>query len=295
MRARRTTIWSVSYKIFGGLAVKIVKHFTDLGSSILKSGMKVSLEAYVSFLILVVISTTISATLITFLYMYFILGASIQYSLMITAGITLTAFIAAFGVVYSYPYLKASSFGTRIDEGLPYAVAHMAVLATAGATPEEIIRSVARIPGDPVGEFMRDIVRDIDLMGMDIVTALEKARQRSPSVTLSEFLAEIIGIVRTGGNLRDFLVSYSRTLLSTQAIKAREFAETLSTLAELFIILMVVFPLLLITMFSIMSLLGGTIMGLGLGTIMSIITYILVPILGITFLIILDALIPRGG
>jgi len=170
----------------------------------------------------------------------------------------------------------------------------MAVMATAGATPEEIIRSVASIPKDSVAEFMSDVVRDIDLLGKDIVTALEAAKERSPSRTLEEFLAEISAIIRTGGDIRDFLISYGRSILSSKAIEAKEFSETLSTLAEVFIILMVVFPLLLIIMFSIMALLGGTIAGISIDTVMMIMTYMVVPAIGIAFLIILDQVIPKG-
>ena len=287
-------MWGIFYALFGGIANRIIGHFTDLRKSLLKSRMKVALEAYVSFIIFITIMAGLISFIISYVYLAYILHFPLILILIISIPISILSASIAFAATYSYPSLKASTFATRIEDDLPYAISHMAVMATAGATPEEIIRSVASIPKDAVAEFMSDVVRDIDLLGMDIVTALEAAKERSPSRTLEEFLSELSAIIRSGGDVRDFLISYGRSLLSSKAIEAKEFSETLSTLAEVFIILMVVFPLLLIIMFSIMALLGGTIAGISIDTVMMIMTYIVVPAIGIAFLIILDQVIPKG-
>jgi len=288
-------LWSISYNLLGGIVKKWIKYFTDLGESLLKARIKRSLEVYVSFLTLMSITAFIVSFSGGFIYTYYILRYPISLSLLITLGIAVLSSAAMFASIYMYPSLKAGAFASRIDEDLPYAIAHMNVMASAGATPEDIFRSVASIPGDAVGEFMKDIVRDIDLLGLDLVTAIRRARDRAPSKTLESFLGEMEAIITSGGDLPDFLSSYGREILSTKAIEAKEFSETLGTLAEVFIIMMVVFPLLMIVMLSIMSLVGGTIMGMSLSMLMWLITYIMVPILGIIFLIMLDQVIPRGG
>ena len=287
-------VFSLSYRIFGRCVTRILPHFKDLRSSLLKSRMKTSLESYVSFLIL---SSLISFAASFAAAAYFVTATyalPLWLTLLISFAIAIIASSLTFGALYAYPSVRASAFGRRIEDDLPYAVAHMSVLATAGAPPEAIIRSVAAVPRDAIAEFMSDVVRDMDLLGMSLIDALEAAKERSPSRSLTDFLSELTAIVRTGGDLRGYLISFSRSLLGAKAIEAREFGETLSTLAEVFVILMVVFPLLLLVMFSVMSLVGGTVAGVSIDFLMVLITYIIVPVLGLSFLIILDQIMPRG-
>ena len=287
-------LWSISYNLFGGFIRRWLKYFSDLGESILKARIKRSLEVYVSFLVLMTLISFIVSFIAGFIYMSYAIKFPSYLSILIALGIALLSSATTFAGIYMYPSLKASAFASRIDADLPYAIAHMNVMASAGATPEDIFRSVASVPGDAVGEFMTDMIRDIDLLGMDLVTAIRRARDRAPSKTLESFLSEMEAIITSGGNLPDFLSSYGREILGTKAIEAKEFSETLGTLAEVFIIMMVVFPLLMIVMLSIMSLVGGTIMGMSLSMLMWLITYVLVPMLGIMFLVMLDQVIPRG-
>lgn len=287
-------IWHFSYLLFNGVTRRVIRRFYDLGKSLLKARIKIALEVYVSFIFLATSLAFIISFLTSFIIIYLIINYPLIITLIITIPLSILISALTFITIYSYPSLKAGVLATRIEDDLPYAVIHMSVMATAGATPEAIIRSVASVPKDSVAEFMKDVVRDLDLLGMDLITALEKAKERAPTKTLEDFLSEMIVIIRTGGNIENFLTSYSRTLLDTKALEVKELSETLSTLAEVFIILMVVLPLLLIIMFSLMSLIGAVIAGLDIKTLMSLITYVIVPILGIVFLIILDTIIPRG-
>lgn len=286
-------LWGLSYRIFGKLTNRVVDYFSDLESSILKSGIKVALESYISLLFLITSLSFITSFTILMYYLLMISNITFVFSVIIAfaASILMSSFV--FVLIYSFPSLKASFLAGRIEEELPFAVAHMNVLALGGMTPEEIFRAIASVD-DAVGNFMKDLVRDIDVLGLDLPTALARARERAPSKSLESFLAEAEAVVVSGGNISDFLQSYAHELLSTQTIQTKEFSETLGTLAEVFIILMVVFPLLMIVMLSIMSIIGGNIMGLSLSTLMMIITYVVVPALGFIFLILLDQLMPRG-
>ena len=287
-------IWGFTYGLVGKYIRRWIKYFLDLRESLLKSRLKISLEAYVSFLFFATILIFISSFIGSIIYVYYIAGYNVFYTILVSLGISVLAGAGSFAVIYSYPSLKASSIASRIDEDLPYAIAHMNVLASAGVSPEQIIISVASVKDDAVAEFMKDVVRDVDLLGMDIITAIRNAKDRAPSRTLEGFLAEMEATISTGGDMKEFLSSYGREILGTKAIEAKEFSETLSTMAEVFIIMMVVFPLLMIVMLSIMSLVGGNLLGLSLSKLMWLITYLLVPIFGISFLVMLDQIMPRG-
>ncbi|MEM2210996.1 MAG: type II secretion system F family protein [Nitrososphaerales archaeon] len=288
----KSNIWFIGYKF-----IKVdflLPYLQDLRPKLLKSGLKVSLEAYASTIIFFSILASITSFIIGLL-IGFVYHLPLWLNTLFSIASSMLGYATVFAILYTYPSLKANSIGRRINEELPFAVGHMAVLAASGATPESIFRSLAEAaPRDAIGDFAKHIIRDIDLFGKDLVTSLELARERSPSRGFTEFLDELIGIIRRGGDLKAFLISQSTTLMATREIAAREFSETLSTLAEFYLILLVVFPLFLLVMFSVMSLVSRTIMGISIDLLASYITYLLIPLLGIAFLIGLDAIMPRG-
>ena len=287
-------IWSFSYRILGKIASRWTKYFKDLSDNILKAGINASPDAYISFLWLSTITSFAGSFIISYIYFYFIQGFTLFHSIILAISTTVLFTLIVFIIIYAYPSIRAGMWARRIDEDLPYAVAQMNVMAIAGATPENIFRSVATTSGDAVGEFFQYIVRDIDLLGYDLVTAIRKARDRSPSKVLESFLGEIEAVITSGGDLPSFLDSYNKELLGTKAIQAKEFSETLSTLAEVFLILVIVFPLLMIIILSIMSIIGGTVFGLDASTLMWILTYVIIPAVGVVFLAFLDQIMPRG-
>ncbi|MDW8045611.1 MAG: type II secretion system F family protein [Nitrososphaerota archaeon] len=287
-----SSIWFIGYKI---MRVNfLLPYLQDLRPKLLKSGLRVSLEAYASTIVFFSILASIISFIIS-LIIGFIYNLPFWLNILFGIASSILGYATVFIVFYTYPSIKVNSLARRINEELPFAVGHMAVLAASGATPESIFRSLAEAaPRDAIGEFCKLIIRDISLFGKDLVTSLELAKERSPSRSLTEFLDELIAVIRRGGDLRAFLTSQATSLLAAREIAAREFSETLSTLAEFYVILLVVFPLFILIMFSMMALITRTILGISIEMLASYVTYILIPLLGIAFLIALDAIMPRG-
>ena len=119
-------------------------------------------------------------------------------------------FILVGGMTYSifmiYPSFKSSIRKVNIDTQLPHAVMYMYALSRGETNIIEIIRSVATLPnvyGEVSKEFAK-ILRDMELLGIDFMTALRNLQNETPSQNLSELLGNLITLIDNGGEITDF-------------------------------------------------------------------------------------------
>jgi flagellar protein FlaJ len=171
----------------------------------------------------------------------------------------------------------------------------MAILASAGVSPERIFQSLSNLSAPLAASIeSKDGVRDVNLFGLDIISALEKASERTPSGKFSEILEGFIATVHSGGNLAAYLREKSTQHMKLKRISLRKFSDTLSTLSEFYVALLITGPLLLVIMLAVMAMLGGGNLGiLSPNLILNILTYVGIPVGTIMFLIILDAVSPK--
>jgi flagellar protein FlaJ len=285
--------WLVTQRVLGSSVNRVLPHFEDLQSKLLKSGMKVSFPAYVSFVIF--------SSLLVFLGVFLaitILGAISKVFgvilLAVAAAVGTLLGVAAFSFTYYYPSLIADSKRRQLDEELPFAVSQMGVLAIAGIAPERIFRSLMTSGYRSVVQNQaRDMVRDIDLFGADFLSALESAMERSPSKLFSDVLDGFLAAVKTGGDLKGYLLSSVRSLMETRRILAKQLIDTLGMLAETYVSILVVFPITLMIVFSVIGMLSGSLGGVSILTVIVSLTYVVIPALAIAMIILLDAIIPK--
>ena len=102
--------------------------------------------------------------------------------------------------------LSISSKARKIDANLPLTANFMAVLASAGMPPERIFRSLANV-GDEfgVGEEVRRIIGDIELLGLDLNSALKNGSLRSASQKFGAMLDGVVTTSHMGGDLSAYL------------------------------------------------------------------------------------------
>lgn len=285
--------WVTSYRLLGAKIARFLPLFEDLRPSLLKSGRKISYEAYVS---LTFFSATIgfAAGFLATFALTLVLGVGILGALLLALGIGLLGGSLGFMVTYGYPSLAADGRKRQLDEDLPFSISQMAILAAAGLPPERIFRSVAELEmKSVVAEESRTIIRDVDLLGFDMLTAMQRARERSPSKYFADFLEGFIATTRSGGDLKKYLLSSAKELMETRRILAKQLVDTLGMVAESYVSMLVVFPLILLIMFSVMGLVGGGIGGFSVFTVMALVTYVLVPLLAVAVIVLLDAMIPK--
>ena len=74
-------------------------------------------------------------------------------------------------------------------------------------------------------------------------------------------------------------------------VAAKQLIETLAAFAEVYVELLVVFPLLIIVMFSVMALIGNGLAGFSVTTMMVFVSYLVIPLCAVAVLVMLDGIL----
>jgi len=143
---------------------------------------------------------------------------------------------------------------------LPYAASYTAAMSAANATPMRIFRSLAQAE-DLYGEIAHDsamVYRDLNVLGYDLLTAIRSAVERSASLWATEFFQGMAGTLSSGGNLKLYFLNRAEHYMRENRTRLQEFLETLSMMAESYIVVAVAMPLFLIVMLVIMYWVSGS-------------------------------------
>ena len=163
------------------------------------------------------------------------------------------------GLYYlSLPTAKSKNRGKNIDRYLPYATNFINTMSLAGISPAEIFEtlSTVKLYGDIQKEAQK-ITTEIELMGIDTITALKNAIHISPSEKFKEFIQGMIGVIQSGSELGPYFNRCVEKYMQSDLFERRRNLESLAIMAEAFVVTVIAFPLFLVIIFSIMGLTSG--------------------------------------
>jgi flagellar protein FlaJ len=258
--------------------------FPKIQKALKQSGSETSLRGYVgmalfSSLIATIISLLIGLLLISFIFLT-------------TTDLFSTLFLFLFGVISSFligilvffgiiklPNLSIKNRAVSLESALPTVSSYMSAMTSAGVPPAPIFASLAAEKSLPkvVTQEADRINRDIEILGLDVLRALEAAAYRSPSERWAGFLQGMIGTVNSGGDLTQYLSTETKSFMKLKQEKTKEFIENLGVLAEIFMVLGVVTPLFFVVMVAILSILSED--NQGSVVLLFTITYLIIPLL----------------
>ena len=284
----RLGFWGTSYVLYAPYTKRFERFFADTRKDLAMSGLRVTFHAYVAGALFVSTVAGIAGALAGFSAAFYA-GMPLGYVLLLPAGSGALGFVGSVAAFYFVPSTRARSRGHKLATELPYAAGHMSVLATAGVTPERIFEVLAtEEEGGVIAEEAKTIVRDMATMGMDLSQAIDAEVKRSPSDSFSEFLDGFRAASTTGSDLNAYLQRAASTMMLNKRLQAKAVGENVGVVAEIYTIVLVVAPLLLLIMFSVMGAIVGTIGGLDIVTLMYLIAYLFVPVGGLVSLIMAD-------
>ncbi len=119
-----------------------------------------------------------------------------------------------FFLLQMMPQITVKNRAARLIEELPHFIGYMATLATSGLSLEGIFKSIAS--EDSKDEIVKDskfITRNIDTMGMDLVTAINDLINRSPPGPYADLLEGAIITVQSGGQLKEYFIATGKVQL----------------------------------------------------------------------------------
>lgn len=151
---------------------------------------------------------------------------------------------------------RAAARERRIEATLPRAVAFMYALARSGMPLPRILRTLAdneAVYGEAAAEF-GVAVREIDAVGTDVLTALERTRRRTPSDALAELTASLTTVVDSDQQLADYLATHHERCREAAAADQEQELAYLSAAAEAYVTVLVVGLLFVLTTLTIIGL-----------------------------------------
>lgn len=220
-----------------------------------KADISMVYQEYYSMVLMNILAGFLSSFLSTlFLYLLFPTNATALLLLVVTSVVPVVI-----GLVYlQLPASKAKARGKKIDLHLPYVANFINTMSVAGISPSEVFGTLASIP--LYGEVQKEakkITTEIELMGVDAVTALKHAIAISPSRKFKEFLQGIVEVLQSGSELSPYFDRCVDRYMFDDLQDRKKNLESLAIMAESFVVTVIAFPLFLVIIFSIMGLTGG--------------------------------------
>jgi len=288
--------WTYAYKILGSRIHGLLPHFNDLHINLKKGGVKIVFPAYLSFMIIastaafIITMAILPFSLPMILHVRFLSVENFVLSIMFAALSSVTTLI----LIYAYPGMKSGNRRIPIEVNLPYISSFLALLSSSNVPPRTIFRSVARV--DTLREVRQEfsnMVRDVEVFGQDLLTSILENAKYTPSDKLREILNGYVITVRTGGNPTEYLQISTENIMKEKMVKLDLMLESLSALAEIYVMVLVAMPLLFVVMFATLGMLGGAGGAINPALLLYLLTYVGIPIMATILIVIISTFAVR--
>lgn len=205
--------------------------------------------------------------------------------------ILLFALIGAAAVALGFPFYLQNQIENKkrdIDTRIPYALAFMSILASSGATPLDIIRRIAREDYGQISNEFRKVLFRVDVLGEDVVTAMNGLVQNTPSDLFRDICIDITNIIYGGGGLKSYLETKSKELMAIRRQTYKEFVESLAVFAEGYLGGVVMTITLAVLGVVISGALGIQLISFSSSELFTFLVYLIIPLINIVFLQLLE-------
>ena len=272
-----------SYRIFGGIAPKFLGNIFEFKGNLKKAGMKIYAETYVTMMFFTALLTTpvtVIALVLVYLYKIVFLVFLVPLPLFVLIVFMLT------------PLMKAGERGSALEREMPFAAAYITVMATGGIAPYMSIKRLSKVELMPaMRREAREIMRDVEIFGIDPLSALEDSARNHPLDIYRDFIAGYASTVIVGGDISHFLEEKTHDIFRARSMRIKAAAERLGTLLESFVIVMVLMSLTFYILFSVDAIYST---GVSMYSSMILYTYLFAPMLSIVFIYLAHDMQPKS-
>jgi flagellar protein FlaJ len=276
------TLEAWSFRIFGGIAPSFLKNVFEFKDYLERAKIRIYAETYVSLMFFIA-TLTLPAMFVSIAIVYF-------YGFMPIIFLIPLPFYVMIGFLL-IPISRAGDRANNLEREMPFASAYISVMASGGISPYTSFRRLSEVELMPAmqGEA-REIIKDVEIFGVDPLTAIEQAARKNPLDIFKDFLSGYASTVIIGGDIGHFLERKAEDIFKTRALRVKAAAERLGMLLETFIIVMVLMSLCFYILFSVESIYS---VGLGLGSGIILYTYLFTPMLSMMFIYLAHSMQPK--
>jgi flagellar protein FlaJ len=279
-----------SFRLFGRYAPYFLKNIFPTTKSALEKGrVKIYPETYISlmfFIALLTVPVSISAGFIALYFGFLPLFILVPLPLFVMMG---------FIVI---PMNNASERSTGLEREMPFAAAYISVMSSGGIAPYSSFKRLTQVDLMPaMSKEARDIIKDVEIFGVDPLSALDIASKKTPLDMFKDFLAGYASTVIIGGDIGHYLERKAEDIFKARALRVKAAAERLGMLLETFIIVMVMMSLCFYILFAVNNIQTGvsTSANQDIASYSGILlyTYIFTPMLSVMFVYLAHSMQPK--
>lgn len=282
----------IAFGIFGEYFRRRRAKFGSVRENLMKARIYVPVERWLSnaaFYSIIGVIFALFIYLLMKVMLSFILKSEFAFGFGLTdiiliPVVILIAFFSVFFGFYFLPQIKVWERKGKIEELLPYAIGYISSMAAIGVIPYKIFKKLSEMEENygEVSEEAKQIVRDVELLGFDFITALRNLATATASPQMRSFMQGAVTTALSRGEMGAYFINASKMYMEERRRKYGDFITMLGLFAEFYVVGLVAGPLLIIVVMAIMCFLGSA----SLATLAAII-YIIIPLgsAGFIFLI----------
>jgi flagellar protein FlaJ len=273
---------ALSFRLFGGMAPTFLKNIYEFKTMLERARIKIYPETYVSMMFLFAVLTipvSMVSIALLFLFGFMPLLFLVPLPLYVMVGFLLI------------PMSKASDRAAGIEREMPFAAAYVSVMASGGIAPYSSFKRLSQVELMPaMRSEAKEIIKDVEIFGIDPLTALGTAAKKNPLDIFRDFISGYASTVIIGGDIGHFLERKAEDIFKARALRVKAAAERLGMLLETFIIVMVMMSLCFYILFSVDSIYST---GVSIYSGIILYTYLFTPLLSIMFIYLAHSMQPK--
>jgi flagellar protein FlaJ len=191
---------------------------------------------------------------------------------------------------YAIPKIAAHDRASKLDLEVPFAGTYISVMATGGLSPYASLRRLKDCSLLPnISKTVKNIEVDVQIRGLDPVTAMEESAQHLPSRDYKDLMMGYASTLRTGGDVIHYLLVRTETMFRDLVTKVRAFGERAATLMESYIAVSILTTLSLTIIYMTSIAFQGFWTGVFTAESFLLYSYFLVPAISILFVYLSDS------
>jgi len=274
---------STAYKVFGAQGKKIATSSPEMRDQILKSNLRITPEGLVS---LALFTTVISIIPVVICVALGLLLHIIFLFLVVLAPPII------FVLIWNLPKASQSSRAEAINNELAMLIGFLGVLSGGGVSPISTLRRISNmgkiLPAS--AKEAKRILIDIEVFGVDPITAFENAAKYMPNKQFAEFLYGYTTVLKVGGDVKNYVNNKLKETLNQNSSKVRRITDSVGTLAEAYLTVTAVMGITLFSLFQLEGVIAHN--NSGLQT-LYLFSYLVVPAISGLFIFIIDGTQPK--
>lgn len=274
---------AVAYKLFGAQGKKMASSTPQMREQILKSNLRISPDGLISLSIFAAVLSLVPVAICIGLALT--LGISYFFIAVVAPPIV-------FVIVWNLPKISQGSRSSALDNELAMFIGFMSVLSGGGVSPIATMRRVSQMGNifPAASKEAKRILVDIEVFGMDPISAFENAAKYNPNRSFSEFLYGYTTVLKVGGNVKSYVNLKLKETMDQRSSKVKRASDSVGTLAEAYLTVTAVMGITLFSLFQVEGILTHSDSGL---TMLYAFAYLLIPVVSGLFIFILDGTGPK--